>query len=115
LAAANDNRLDQLGHCKYRRSTWKRNSDLMLRRKGDVSNGSMLSKKDFHGGLCAILIQETPKTDNIDSRNRRPREKSCTLIVDRRLFDSIGQKRRFQLIPAMSLMPPSATVWETIE
>ena len=52
----------------------------------DVGYWPMLSKKDFEGGLCAILIQEKYTTENIDSRNRRLGVKDCTLAEGRRLF-----------------------------
>jgi hypothetical protein len=68
-----------------------------------VSLGSMLSKKDFEGGLCAILIQEKYTTENIDSRNRRLGVKDCTLTEGRRLFRQHRSKRE-----AASLMSASS-------
>src|ERR1700738_746955 len=64
----------------------------LLANTGGVRSGSMLLKKDFEGGLCAIMIREKPKTENMDSRNCLPREKSCTLIVVHRLFQQHRSK-----------------------
>jgi hypothetical protein len=45
-------------------------------------------------GSCAILIQEKPRTENIDSRNCLPGEKSCILTIGHRLFNGIDSKRK---------------------
>src|SRR5579872_288233 len=51
-----------------------------------VGYGSMLLKKDFEGGLGAILIQEKHQTDKIDPRSEYPRFDCCPLASCCRLF-----------------------------
>src|ERR1700738_5182174 len=53
---------------------------------GNFRVGSILLKKDFEGGLRAILIQGKHTTENIDSRNCPLGVKNCTLTVGHRLF-----------------------------
>jgi hypothetical protein len=73
----------------------------------------MLLKKDFEGGLCAIMIREKPKTENMDSRNCLPREKSCTLIVVHRLFQQHRFKTRCYRIATLTAgSPQSADIRE---
>ena len=76
-----------------------------------VCCGSMLSKKDFEGGLCAILIQEKYTTENIDSRNRRLGVKDCTLTEGRRLFRQHRSKREFPHFGLMSASSASSGHW----
>src|SRR5262245_41131732 len=51
-----------------------------------VRTGAILLKKDFEGGLRAILIQGEHLSCKMDSRSQRPWFNCCATAARRRLF-----------------------------
>jgi hypothetical protein len=58
-------------------------------RRGEVCIGSILLKKDFEGGLRAILIQEKHTTENIDSRTLRINKSEAGRLRIRAIEDGL--------------------------